>query len=129
MPLGPPNLASTVLRFSFPVTRRRYAASTTNADGIRVRGAAAETTIRAHLYGATHETLERLAEGHVGARVIEGDTVDDVRTVNEDAQLPADLVRHVDGRWYEVIELVEWRHGPAGAISYRHIVGVEVDRP
>jgi hypothetical protein len=128
VPLGPPNLASTVDRFSFPVTLRRYAATTTNADGLPVRGASADTTIRAHVWDAPAEVLELLPEGARDGRVIEGHTTVDVRTDDVNSGLPADLIVY-DGRSFRVLEVTRRSTGPTGAVTVWRFVASEVERP
>lgn len=127
MPIGPPDLSSTVERFSFPITRRRYGSSTTNADGMRVRGAAVDTEILAHAWDAPADVLANMPEGQIGTRVIEGHTTSSLRIADEGNDVAADVLI-IGGLQYEVIQVTDWRAGPAGATAYYRFLATEVDR-
>jgi hypothetical protein len=130
MPLGPPNLASTQRRFSFPITRTRYGVTTTNSDGLAVRGAAVTTTILAHVWDAPADVVALLPEGAERGRVVEGHTTDvgGIRIDDNETQLPADLLGY-DGTSFRVIEVTRRSSGPAGVVTIWRFLAEEVDRP
>lgn len=127
MPIGPPNLASTVGRFAFPVTRIRYAAPTEDASGLVTRGAGVSTTIQAHVHDAPAKVIQTLPEGHTSGRVVQGYTPDDVRTADSDTETPADDVVYASTT-FMVVRVGEWASGPAGTRTWREFVAVEVSR-
>lgn len=134
MALGPPQMASTVARFSVPVTRRRYEPSTTNADGLQASAGYTDTPIQAHVFPAKPKTLERMPEGHSSSNTIEGHAAsDELRTILEGSEIPGDRYRAdvliVDGEQFEIFEASRWREGPAGAAVWFAVVAVKVKRP
>lgn len=112
--LGPPRMASTVRRFSVPVTRRRYAtAATRNAEGLRAYPTPTATTIQAHVFPANTETVKLPEGGEASARV-EVHTADDVRIADEQAGLLADEVVW-QGLIYEIVTVNLWQGGAAAS--------------
>ena len=69
--LGPPRMASTVRRFSVPVTRRRYPTpAVRNAEGLHAYPTPTASTIMAHVFPAGGAT-ERLPDGREVASEVE----------------------------------------------------------
>lgn len=133
MALGPPRLASTVARFSFPVTRIRYGPSRTNR-GLQQAAEESRDTIQAHLFPASAKTIERLPEGLRTTSVVEGHAAaDELRTAQEGGKTPGDRLRpdvlEFGGVKYEVWSAAVWLEGPAGANVWWQVVATEVRRP
>lgn len=101
------NLAPVVMRHAFPVARRRYAADTTQADGLRVPGAASDTIVRAYLHGEPGSTQVLGPEGQSVDETIHGYSVDDWRVADVANRLRADVVIW-DGLQYELTWLRRW---------------------
>lgn len=135
MPLGPPNMAPTVLEFSTPYTRRRRAAPTVNADGLDVDGAATDTTILAHVFESGGGP-ERMPEGIERGRIVEGHVAEGqagiaspvIRTADEQSGAVADEII-VDGEALTVFEVNDFREGPTGAVMWRQFFAAKVVRP
>jgi hypothetical protein len=125
--IGPPNLASTVARFAFPVTRIRYDAAAEDDSGLVTRGDGTSSTIEAHVHDAPAKAIERLPEGHSSGRVVQGYTTDDVRTADSDTGTPADDVVF-EGTTFEVALVTEWSSGPVGSRTWREFLAQEVTR-
>ena len=125
MALGPPQLGSTVARFSFPVVRIRFAPDTVNADGLATRGAETRETIQAHVFPATRQTLATLPQGYEAARVVEGHSVDPWSAGDEDTQVPPDQMIY-RGKRYRVITSGAWTDGPAGSDGYYQFTAAEM---
>lgn len=125
MPLGPPNLASTVLSFSFPVTHRAMGAPTVNADGYAIPSAAVDTTVLAHIHPAPAEVASMLPDGVSLDDTVQGHSTSTLWTLGG-GDPPAEPSRLVwDGRVYRLFSLSRWRGGPAGAHSYRVFLAQE----
>lgn len=101
------NLAPVVMRHAFPVARRRWGADTTQADGLRVPGAAVDTIVRAYLHGEPGSTQSLGPEGQSVDETIHGYSVDDWRVASLAARLRADAVIW-NGVLYELTWLREW---------------------
>ena len=128
MGLGPPNMASTVARFSTPGTRRRPGAWTTNSDGFRVAGADVDTASEGHLFPASGDILARFSLQDV-AGLYELHTPLEMRAPNRDAGTPADQwIATVQGRErvLSVVAAGPWLEGPAGATTWNVAVLQEV---
>lgn len=124
--IGPPNMAATVRRFSYPVSRWRYAAAASvTATGWMVSGAPVQSAIIAHVTPAPGKVIEQLPEGHEGKRTVVVYTADELRVADIEAQLRGDLVEH-DGAVFEVIKRGAWTMGAAGATTWRDHVAVQV---
>jgi hypothetical protein len=131
VPIGPPNLASTVSRFSFPISRTRYGPTTTDlATGLPVRGAAVTTTILAHVWDAPADVIALLPEGGERGRVVEGHTVDVLGVLGDDNDTvqAADLLGY-DGDTFRVIQVTRRSTGPTGAITIWRFLAEAVNRP
>jgi hypothetical protein len=125
VPLGPPDLRSTVLRFCVPVTLRRYPASTRNASGLEVRGAPTESTIRAHVWPFAGDD-EQLPEGFEAGDAVEGNTPDEVLVDDSEAGTPADEIVW-QGSTYEITSVGPWQGGPAqGSSTFYAFTAVRV---
>jgi hypothetical protein len=131
MALGPPNLAPVVDAFSFPITRRRFAAPTTSSAagsrGLKVRGAATETTIQAHVWDSPGEIEDDAEDGQRPARRVTGCTTADLRAADDVAGLLADEVDY-DGDTFEVKTVGRWSAGSLGARSYIEFTAAKVVR-
>lgn len=127
MTIGPPNMASTVERFAFPVDRYRYVEATTDSHGLSVTPAPDVETITAHLYPAPGEVVDRLPEGQRDRATIAGSVSGDVRAANYDAGVRGDLLRY-DGRLWEVVQVGPYSSGSLGARTWRTIVAQYIDR-
>lgn len=125
MGLGPPDLSSVPAAFSFPVTRRRYAAAAV-VKGRASRGAATDTPSDAHVFPATGKTLERFAAGNEDKRIVEGHSDKDWRV--ETGELPSDVLLY-DGEQFELVDIGRWNEGPAGDPSWKAFVAIQVTRP
>lgn len=128
MGLGPPNMSSTVARFSFPGTRRRPGTWTTNSDNFRVAGPDVDTVSEGHLFPASGDVLSRFSLQDV-AGLYELHTPLEMRTANREAQQPADQwVYTVQGRErvLEVVAAGPWMEGPNGATTWNVAVLQEI---
>lgn len=128
MTLGPPNLASTVNRFSFPRQAYNYDVTNTVTDAGEMINSADPTplTIRIHMHPSKPSVVKRLAEGHEVADFQTGQTTDSrVRIADPDAKLRGTVVIH-NGKQYEAIEEQDWMAGSSGVHSYRTINFVRV---
>lgn len=74
------------------VTRRRYAAYTTNSSGIRTRGAAVDTTIGADVQPLNGKEIALLPEGARASDSRKAYTATELRTEDQHLGLPADEV-------------------------------------
>jgi hypothetical protein len=128
MGLGPPNMSATVARFSFPGTRRRAGPWTTNADGLRTRGADVDTVSEGHLFPASGDILSRFALQDV-AGLYELHTPLEMRAPEREGETPPDRwVAVVQGRQrvLEVVAAGPWMEGPTGATTWNVAVLQEV---
>lgn len=127
MSKGPPDLASTVASFSFPVTRRRYSTASVTSSGLVRETGYTDTTIMAHVHDATADVMERVFPGQEGVRAIQFYTSEaDLRT-SRTGSAPADALVF-RGLVFEVVEVSEWDAGNVGARSYLAGVAREVTR-
>lgn len=120
MPLGPPDLSSTVRRFSTPGTRRRFDPSTTNADGYRAPGAATDTTGLGHTFPASGDTLTRF-ELQDTAGLYEVHTELELLTAKRSpSSAPDQWVVSIRGvvKTFQVVAAGPWLEGPAGANTW-----------
>ena len=118
MSLGPPNLATTVASFAFPVTRRRYDPPAVLSSGLVQSTGYVDTTVQAHVHDATATVLERVFPGQEGTRAIQFYTsATDIRTADESTNERADSIVY-RGVEFEVVEVAEWDGGPFGDRSY-----------
>lgn len=120
MSLGPPNMSSTVQRFSTPGTRRRDAPWSTNADGFRVDGASTDTVGLGHIFPASGDLLQRFSLQDT-AGLFEVHTELELRTADREAGTPADqwlaIVRG-NLRTFDVVAAGPWLEGPSGANTW-----------
>lgn len=101
-------LASTIRRLGGgPVTVTRRAAPTTDGHGRALQGATSTHSITANVQPATGRDLLRLPEGQRTREHIAIWTDGDLRTANEHAGTPADVVTW-KGRTYEVQLIEPW---------------------
>lgn len=128
MPLGPPNMASTVNRFATPVVRRRFAATTTNSDGKPVRGAETTTPFRAHVWDAPADVLALLPEGGERGHVIQGTTTLELRVDDSATGLPSDVITY-RLRPHRVIQATTRTTGPAGTPTVWEFLAEEIELP
>ena len=118
--LGPPNMASTVARFSYPRRIWNYVdkAETTPGGERRNVLVPTEDTIRIHMHPASGATVKRLSEGQEVADFQTGYTSGNVRVMD-----PVTGVRGVpvepEGKIYEAIEQGDWTSGNTGATTWR----------
>lgn len=125
-----PNMARVVRRMAFTITRRRYAPDTTNASGLRVRGAATDTPIRAFVHDESGSTMTLAPEGQSVDNLIHGYSEgadNDVRVADEATRASADAVQYL-GRWYEVTMVRPWASGPLGSATWREFLAKLVER-
>ena len=128
MPLGPPDLSQTVRRFSTPGTRRRFAPSTTNADGFRPRAGPVDTPSIGHLFPASGDLLQRFSLQDV-AGLYEVHCEIELLAPDRASGTPADQwVASVRGvtRTFEVVAAGPWLEGPTGANTWTVAVLQEV---
>ena len=125
--LGPPDLSGTVDRFAWPVTRHRYAASTTNADGYRVPGATASASITAHVTMPSGQQIQRLPEGIEPGDARIAYTSADLRVADPVTGARGDEI-DVFGERYQVAAIRPYRAGASGAASYIEATLVRVRR-
>ena len=128
MPLGPPNMAVTVFRFSTPGTRRAFGAWVTNGDGFPVPGAPTDTPGFGHFFPAGGDQLARFSLQDVAGLYIVR-TVLEMQTAQREDGLPADqwlvFVRGVV-REFEAVAARPWVEGPPGATTWTEAVLQEV---
>lgn len=126
MALGPPNMAQTVRRFSYPVARWRYpTAGVANADGFIVQPTPVESTISAHIAPAPGRVVELLPPGHTGKRTVVVYTADELQVADDETQIHGDVIVHA-GIAFLVIKRGSWTGGSVGGATYRDHVAVEV---
>ena len=137
MPQGPPDLASTSLRFAHLETRRRYPAPTSEM-GLARQGAPTDTPVWIHAWPEPGQTMDKLPEGLEGRDVIAGTAVAtvggtaelrtaDERTADEGAPtLPDSVV--LDGVEYEIASSGPRRAGAAGVVTRQTFVAARVQR-
>lgn len=126
MILGPPNLVSTVERFSMAMALRDYAPDSTTPDGMIAAGATVDTPIVGHYFPAKGDDVERLElqspgsvyECHIPAAPV---------LIARKGSQQRGSVLVFDGRTFEVVELGQWFHG-VGTTGYRQCFAQEVLR-
>ena len=121
MGLGPPNLSSTVARFSFPGVRRRFDSQTVNGDGY-AEANFTDTPTQGHLFPASGELLQRFSLQDV-AGLFEVHSRIELRTRDREAGTPPDQwVYQVRAggpvRTFEVVAAGPWLEGPSGANTW-----------
>lgn len=114
--LGPPRMASTVRRFSVPVTRRRYPTpAVRNAEGLHAYPTPTASTILAHVFPSGGAT-ERLPDGREVASEVEvhAPVAGSLRAGDEQTgDLPDEIVWQ--GATYEIDNVDEWQGGAAAS--------------
>jgi len=127
--LGPPNLASTVERFSMAgLVERTYGPDSTTAEGMIAAGAVVDTPLVAHIFPAPGDTVARL-ELQGGGAVVEVHVPERgrVRAVRKGSQDRGTVIVWL-GRTYEVQQLGEWYSGADGSTGYQQAWAQEVVR-
>lgn len=125
--IGPPDLSDVVDSFSFPVVRRRYRPSVTNADGYKIPGAVSELEIIAHVTMPRGQEVQRLPQGIEPGDARIAYTTADLRVADPITGARGDEIE-VFGERYEVSAIQPYRQGPAGAASYIAATCVRVRR-
>lgn len=123
MPLGPPDLSSTVLSFSFDVTHRKPGAHVQNPEGYPIAGLATDTTVKAHVYPAPGSVSTLLPDGIALDRTVRGESPSDLWTMGDASTQPSRLV--LAGVVYKLFQLSRWRSG-AGGVSVRSFLAHEI---
>lgn len=123
---GPPNLASTVARFSSQGTRRRYDPPTLTSEKLLADPEPTDTAASVHHFPATGETVAQLPEGTETTNVREGHTVSDFRGPDEDTGARADSFIDRAGKEYQIVLVGPRAVGPLGEETSRRIVMVQV---
>lgn len=125
--LGPPDLSGTVDRFSWSVTRRRYAASTTDSQGYRIAGSVTTAAITMHVTMPSGQQIQRIPEGIEPGDARIGYTSADLRVADPDTGARGDEV-DVFGERFQVAAIQPYRAGSTGAASYIAATLVRVRR-
>ena len=128
MPLGPPNMALTVFRFSTPGTRRSFGAWVTNGDGFPAPGSPTDTPGFGHFFPAGGDQMARFSLQDVaGLYVVR--TILAMRTAERADGLPADhWLVNVRGvvREYEAVAARPWIEAPQGLNTWTEAILQEV---
>ncbi len=126
MPLGVPNLASTVESFSVPTTRIEIGApATTNVDGFPVDDEVTVSTILAHTFPAPGAQVVHTADGQEAVDKVESHTTADLHVaVEATGQRGSRIV--FAGNQYEVQSVGPRATGPTGVITWRIATAVLV---
>ena len=125
MALGPPNLASTVSRFSMPAVRRRYGPPTQTDEKLLADGVPTESPVQIHHWPASGETIEQLPEGTEKTNVREGTTTSDIRGPVELTGERADSIV-IGAKEYTVVSVGPRNTGSAGTLTAQSLVMTEV---
>ncbi len=127
MPLGPPDLRSTVASFSVPIVVRDYLPSTTTVEGLIASNGYTDTPTTGHPFPAAASDIQRLELQSPGA-VIECHTpAEDLRVAVKGSTERGSVIVW-QSREYEVRALGEWWAGPAGTDTYQQVWAQEVRR-
>ena len=92
MPLGPPDLSGTALRFATPVVHRRYGPPVPTAEGLENDPEPVDTAGLAHHWPEPRTTLERAPEGYETTEIRAGTTALDLRIEDRTTRARADSI-------------------------------------
>ena len=101
------NLSSVIDRFAGPIERHRRAAPTYSAGGVLTLGAQTVDTIRGNVQPLDPRRAQVLREGIRESARVSVWTSDEVRTVDQAAELPPDELLWA-GKLYRVHQVDEW---------------------
>lgn len=127
MLIGPPDLSSTVERFSFPIVVRDYAADTATDEFLIAAGSTTDNATIGHVFPAKGADIARLELQSPGAVVEVHTPYKDMRVAVQGSQLRGSVVVW-NGREYEVQALGDWWSGPDGQSGYQQAWAQEVTR-
>ena len=128
MMFGPPQMASTVARFSSTgIGLVDYGASVDNGEGLLAGDPQPPTPIVGHYFPAPGETITRL-ELESSANVLEVHTPEPSLTAQTKGSSQRGSVLVIDSKTYAVVSLAPWFDGPAGDVSWQVAICQEVVR-
>lgn len=127
MLIGPPNMSSTVERFSFAIEVVEYAGVPETDEGLIPGGAETVTPSLGHFFPVDGETIERLELQNPGAVFGLHVPTPALTAVTKGSTQRASVLRF-GGKDYEVKSLQPWLEGPAGTETWQVAVVQEVKR-
>lgn len=127
MLIGPPEMGSTVARFSFPISVVDYAADTVTGENMIAAGAEILTQTFGHKFPLAGEEIDRLELQSPGAVFALHTPAPDLVVAVKGSKQRGSVLRF-DGRDYEVKALKPWEGGPAGAAVWHEAIVQEVVR-